>query len=212
MIRLTLDREGARAEAEELSRRYSAVDAARKKDEDAERERKGKEESAKPKAEKGGGGGGFRLPPLTAPDVLGATPVVGGAARLGSSLVQRFGALASGIAQAAAADLPAPVAKAIAAAVDGVITQTGAAINSLDARLRAFSATFEQVKAVTKAQLLLYGKVDTTGTAAFTQREFTIQSKLLQLQKTAEDAVLRELGRNGQKTMIDALRKTVRTN
>lgn len=216
VLRIQLDPEGAKAEVRVLEEKVRAVEEARGKEaaedkaraskKDAEKDEKKKTETATK------GGGKFTLPPLTAPDFLGAIPLVGGLAKTGASLVQRFGPLASGIAQGFGENVPEGVKSYVAKAVEGTLSATGAQLNAFDAKLRAIQSTFEQVKQVAKAQLLLAGKVDTTAAANFLTDEFTIQSKLQQFERFVEDQTLRELGRGGQKAMIDALRKISRVN
>lgn len=221
VIRISIDPQGARAEVAQLEKTLRSIDERRQtlKRERQEESRQDEKKVSDKKRELQEKAARFSLPPLTAADVVGAIPVVGGLAKVTTQGLQRFGPGLTGVldegAKAAMEGVPEPFKTVLGGIVDKqteFLKQAQGKINEFDAFLRAFHPTWEQVKAVAKAQMLVSGAVDITDIGSFAQNEFMIQQAQLRLQKSIEDETLRQLGAGGTKQLLEATRKLFKKN
>ena len=221
VVKLTVDPQGTRQEIQALNATIEAVERKRrelekdkgdtKADDNKKVDAKKRELNEKKKR--------FSLPPLTAADVAGAIPFVGGLAKLSTMGVQRFGASAvgalEGLAASATDGLTGPakiIMDQILAVTKDAVKEALDKVNDIDAFLKAFQPAFEQVKQVAKAQLLTSGEVDVTDIGGFLQNEFKIQEAQLRLRKSIQDETMRQLGSSGTKQLIEGLRKATSKN
>jgi hypothetical protein len=215
VVRIILDPSAAKAELDALEKGAGQIGDAEKK---AEESAKKGEEAAKkagggPGTERGGGAGGkFRLPPLTAAGFAGALPFVGGAARFATEQLQRFGPMAEGITKGMASELPPGLREIVETAIGKTIGEVRQIVDAVDAKLKAVSATFDQMKSVGKAALMIGGRIDADDIAAFARNEYAIQSTLLRFQREKEAQVLKEMGSSGAGQVLNALRRGVKVN
>lgn len=152
---------------------------------------------------------------LSAPGLLGAVPVVGGALSFGAQLEMKYGAAAegmvagltgqllreSGMEDSAGGEILDRVTKLVLQMQDSV----RGVVQSLDAKLRAIEPALEAVLMMGKGQLLAAGGLDKGFLSQYAENMFEIQSTLLRKDKDVRDKTLREVSEAGGSELVKSL-------
>lgn len=215
-IKLELDVGPAKAKLEAIEAEYAKLQdkqrgVEQKKETQKDEQEREVEEQAREIEERGRGfSENLKMPPiralLSAAGLVGAIPVVGGAARVGVEALQKYGALGVGLIEGLTDEMP-PLIRAALRAVTDTVEELHQQVNKHDATLRSIEPAMETVLALGKAQLLADSASGLSYLAEVFGQARSIEEARIRMQRFSRDMALRTMSETGGPALVNEVKK-----